>query len=267
VVIVQRQGRYVLCRTFTGDFDDSEIRFAVHDCGQLYLDVSGKLEIDDFGHDVEQMVLADECRECPEFDTCVACYRPTAGSFFHEDEQWISRELSGMSGAVLDVGMGQIPYFASIAPGIESGVIEMRGLDPDPETLKRVQEDGLPLELHQGKIEDFRGMDGVFDHVIALRSLNHFDDVGIAIETMTRCLKPGGRLMMVESIVMPLVRSKEQSGKSHENAPGGFQHYRNWDSSKVLELVEARGLLYVEYHRPISPDTCDQWILKLRRHP
>lgn len=263
VVLVRRDGRFVLCRTRTGSFDEQEIRRVVHDLGQLYLDVSDKPAIDDFATDVRQLVITDECRGCPLFAGCVACYAEATGSFFLEDEDWLRGELSGLSGRVLDVGMGQVPYLVSMEGEVRDGSLEYHGLDPEPGVLEKAGGMGLPLNLHEGLIEDLPGDAGPFDHVIALRSLNHFEDVDRALSRICEVLKTGGRLLIVESVALPMVRSREHSAASHEASAGGFQHYRNWDSERVLERIRGRQPLEVDFHRPIGPDTCDQWILKL----
>lgn len=263
VVLVQRDRRFLLCRTATGSFDDAEIRRVVHDLGQLYLDVSGKPAIDDFADDVRQLVITGECRECPLFDGCVTCYRDAVGSFFLEDEAWLRKELAGLNGRVLDVGMGQVPYLGSIRDEVQDGALEYHGLDPEPGVLEAAGRMGLPLRLHEGLVEDLPENEGPFDHVIALRSLNHFEDVDRALARICTVLKDGGGLLVVESVALPMVRSREHSATSHEASAGGFQHYRNWDSERVLERIRGRLPLDVVFHRPIGPDTCDQWILKL----
>ncbi|HOA13371.1 MAG TPA: class I SAM-dependent methyltransferase [Myxococcota bacterium] len=254
-------GRTVLCRTDTADFDEAEIRHVVHDRGQLYLDVSGKPSIDDFATDVRQLVLARECMRCPDFVQCCCCYLPAETSFFDQDQRWLADMMKSLGGRVLDVGLGNVPYmgFMPIPPDGEH--IEYHGVDPDPDAGKTI----AGVTVHQIGIEDFAGFDGYFDHVLSLRSLNHFLDVGAALESVHRCLKPGGQAVFMESLALPLVRSRHKALTSHQAAAGGFQHLRNWDSSQLLEVVErmnrfGRGFR-VTFHRPIGPDTCDQWIV------
>lgn len=263
VIIVHREERFILCRTGTTSFAEAEIRHVVHDLGQLYLDVSGKPSLDDFANDVVQLVIAPECRACPEFNGCVACYRESPRSFFQEDEVWLRRELSRLTGVVLDVGMGQVPYLDAISDRIESGAIEYHGLDPDPRVLEAAKRP--ELHLHPGTIEEFAPDAGAFDHIVALRSLNHFVDVDRALERICHGLAEGGSVLIVESVALPMVRSRKHSEWCHEESSGGFQHYRNWDSNLVLDRMEGQFPLDIEIHRPIGPDTCDQWILKLRR--
>jgi len=253
-------GRTVLCRTDTDDFDESGIRLVVHDRGQLYLDVSGKPSIDDFATDVRQLVIASECRRCPDLSQCCCCYVPAAGSFFDADERWLAGLMRSLRGSVLDVGLGNVPYLRFAGSTID----EYHGVDPDPEAGLAASSS---LILHNVPIESFSGFDGHFDTVLSMRSLNHFMDVGAALASIHRCLKPGGRAVIVESLALPLVRTRRQADDCHVRQAGGFQHLRNWDSMQLLELVaESFGDRFaVTFHRPIGLDTCDQWIVILTR--
>ncbi len=262
VVLVDRGGRVVLCRTRTADFEDAEIRFVVHDLGQLYLDVSGKPQVDDFARDVRQLVIADECRACPDVPACVACYREAPRSFFADDEAWLRDHLRSLAGRVLDVGIGRGPYLDAVRDRLASGVLVLHGLDPDPAVADAL--DGV--RLLRGTVEAFCPPDSEpYDHVVAIRSLHHVADLDRAVATMTDLVRPGGTLLLVESVALPLVRSRRQAEWSHARATGGFQHVRNWDSRRMLAFLGDRFPLRPAIHRPISPDTCDQWILVFER--
>ncbi|MBP7126946.1 methyltransferase domain-containing protein [Myxococcota bacterium] len=262
VVVVRVDDRSVLCRTDTGDFSEEEIREVVHHCGQLYLDVSSKASIDDFGRDLRQVVLAAACRACPRLATCCACYVPAEGSFFHEDERWLTDWIRGRRGRLLDVGMGSVPYRSALEEAQAGGRLEYLGLDPDPAVADRAAEAGLPV--HPGTIESFDARRGPFESVMAIRSLNHFEDVSRAFQVMWDSLAPGGDLLVVESLPLPLVRSRRKASRSHQEAQGGWQHRRNLSSHQVLEIAR-RWPFEVVRHRPVGPDTCDQWFLWMRR--
>ena len=258
-------GRRLLCRTRTTDFDDASIRYVVHDLGQLYLDVSGKPSIDDFAADVVQAAVTPECRACGEQQTCVLCYRPLEHQPFLDDQQWVRDWIRGLEGRVLDVGMGKLPYIDELADRLLAGTVEYWGLDPDERAIEAARSRGLPIEVLPGRVEDLPGDGEPFDAVLAIRSLNHFDDPDAAMARMTARLRDGGRLLLVESAPLPLVRGPAHSSFSHEVSDGGFQHLRNWDSWTLLSAVRGRLPLAVRYHRPIGRDTCDQWILVIEK--
>ena len=265
VVIVGWEGEYLLCRTRTRDFDDREIRGAVHGCGQLYLDRTGKTDVEDL-REVEQLVLSAECRSCPELPSCVGAYVPEHGrSRFEEDEAFVREKLLALSGRVLDVGMGHLPYLDILDGALRSGRVEYHGVDPDAAAVARAQATGLPLSVQAVGIEAFAAAPASFDHALAIRSAHHFADLDRALGVLCAALKPGGRILLVESLPLPLVRSAADSRKSQHESRGGFQHYRNWDSYRFLEHVLGRYPLEPVFHRPVSRDTCDQWILELAR--
>ena len=263
-VVVAADARFVLCRTDTGDFDDGEIRHVVHARGQLYLDVSGKPAIDDFGREVRQVVIAPACLSCPDLASCCACYVPAPASFFHQDEARVHGWLAARRGRVLDVGMGWVPYLDAMEASVRDGRVEYHGLDPDPGVIAAAGASYLPLRLHAGTIEEYGGDGGPFDAVVALRSLNHFADVGLALDVIAACLRPGGEALLVESLPLPLVRSRRHAARCHDEAAGRYEHLRNWDSAQVVALLSSRPFAVLE-ERPVARDTCDQWILRLRR--
>lgn len=261
VVLVERRGRIVLCRTRTTDFEESEIRTVVHDLGQLYLDVSMDPQVMDFANDLRQLVIAGECRNCRDFGACVLAYREAQRPFFAEDEAWLRERLRGLQGRVLDVGIGRGPYLEAMLDGLGSNALVLHGLDPEPGVNE------VPgVSVFRTTIEHFRPPESEpYDHVIAIRSLHHISDLEKAFGAMVTLTRPGGTLLLMESVALPLVRSVRKSAYSHAHATGGFQHLRNWDSHRMLSFLEGRYPLRTLFHRPISPDTCDQWILVLER--
>ena len=102
-----------------------------------------------------------------------------------------------------------------------------------------------------------------FDWVIAIRSLNHFQDVERALSVMFDAARDGATMLLIESLPLPLVRGRRHARLSHELAPRGFEHYRNWGSEDFLEFAGSRYAFEVLYHRPVGRDTCDQWLLVL----
>jgi SAM-dependent methyltransferase len=265
-LIAEIDGAHVLCGTRTTDFGDAEIRSTAHRRGQLYLDGSQESGLTDLGA-VEQLVLSAECRACPDLPTCVGAYGPrnSGRSYYEDDEAWLRQRLSELRGRVLDVGMGQLPYLEALAGPIRDGTLEYHGVDPEPAAIAHGRAAGLPLTLHEVGVEDLEAPPASFDHVVAIRSLHHLPDLERALGVLVRVLRPGGRLLVVESVPLPLLRSRRHSRRSQVEARGGFQHYRNWGSEEVLDFVRGRLPLRTVLHRPVGRDTCDQWILELER--
>lgn len=263
VVIVRVGGRYIMCRTDTASFSEAEIRDFVHACGQLYMDVSRRAAITDFENDLRQLTISSKCRSCDYLESCCACYEPAAEQFFIKDERWLRERIASARGSVLDVGIGELPYIDAIEELIRAGTVEYNGLDTDIRALEVIRGKGLPIQLFHCGIETFSSSKR-YDMIVAIRSLNHFDDADMALARMSSYLAPGGRLLLVESLPLPLVRSRQHAELCHTVAFGGYQHKRNWSSHRVIEAVANLPLRLV-FHRPVGRDTCNQWILELER--
>lgn len=260
-LVAKVDNRYILCVTKTNDFQNTEIRHVVHECGQLYLDRSGKTQIDDFSKDVRQLTLDEVCRSCQRVEGCSAVYTPAHTDHFSEDEMWLHDRIGRLRGVVLDIGSGHLPYFRAIEANVRAGSVILHALDPDPPPIEKSR----PLTMHLAAVENAQLNESGFDCCLAIRSLNHFPDIHRALENMTIWLRPGGTLILVESLPLPLLRPRKASLRSQTNATGGFQHYRNWDSYDVLRFISDRFPFRVSYHRPIGRDTTNQWILELVR--
>ena len=102
-----------------------------------------------------------------------------------------------------------------------------------------------------------------YDHVLVLRSYNHFHDPERALGAIVRALRPGGTLTVVDNVAFGLVRSRAQAARA-ESGPAQFEHYRNDEAGRPEELARRCGLLPVE-RRDVGPATSNQWLLRLRR--
>lgn len=143
--------------------------------------------------------------------------------------------------------------------------MEYVGLDPDEKAVESVARMGRGARGLQARVEEVCLESESFDWVVAIRSLNHFQDLDKALENMLGALRDGGRVLAVESLALPLVRSRSHQRLCHENADGGFQHFRNWGSEEFIRWVERRFACEVLVHRPVGRDTCDQWFVVLKK--
>jgi len=258
VIVKNDRQQFILCMTKTTDFSDTEIRYVVHDKGQLYLDRSKKLQIEDLGQDTVQLIVSFECRKCDAFATCCLVYEKTKISFFELDEAWVHGWLGQVRGKVLDVGTGSGYYYKPLSDLIKRGVISIEVIEPEEKYWTRLEEMGLKL-IGQ-KLESASIGRASYDYVLAIRSINHIQDLGAGLSKMVEALKPGGTMLLIESLPLPLVRSKSASQECHEKATGGFQHFHNIGLQEVLNLLGKERITPI-FTRDISLDTCDQWIL------
>ncbi len=102
------------------------------------------------------------------------------------------------------------------------------------------------------------GVTGTYDHVLLLRSWNHLVRLEDAVDTLTRLLKPAGRLLIVENLrfgyhVPPEVPSEEG---------GCYEHHRNHDLARAEALLVSRGFRAL-HREPVEQGSENQWLLEL----
>jgi SAM-dependent methyltransferase len=121
--------------------------------------------------------------------------------------------------AVLDIGCGSgvDAIFTAMITGPSGKVV---GIDLTPEMLKRAKENLSLTELKNITFEE-AGADNLpfadqnFDVVISNGALNLVPDKSMALSEVFRVLKPGGRLMLADQILIgELPKEKKQIIKS-----------------------------------------------------
>ena len=263
-VVLVDAGGASLYGTPTADFTDAEITRAKDELGQLYLDVSEGAAFDDFAKSLRRLRAHPECPGCPDRLSCCGAVVIDEAQPFLREERWLREEISRMRGRVLDVGCGEQPYRNEVAALIAAGHIEYHGLDPDAAALDAIRKSGMGGTLHLGGVEGFEWEAGYFDHVLALRSLNHFLDMERAFAVIGRLMRVDADLVLCDSPPFAMLRTPHQVRHADTHAPVGHEHYRNWTSQQVVEFLK-RFPFRVDVHRPIDTETSNQWILKLMR--
>ena len=162
------------------------------------------------------------------------------------------------------MGCGEQPYREQIAALVAAGRCQYHGLDPDREALDTLAGSGLDATLHHGRVEDFTGHDGAYRWVLALRTLNHLQDLERGLEVITAALRPGGRLLLSDMTVYGLLRTHDQVLEADTRGGHRQQHFRNWDSDRVLALCRRHPLELLEHH-PVTRETSNEWFLLLER--
>lgn len=263
-LLLERDDAVALYRSPTADFTDEGIRRARDDLEQVYLDVNPTAALTDFTDGVRRVRLHPECRGCADRPRCATARVVDPAPPFAREERWLRMEVSRLRGRVLDVGCGEQPYRDEIARGIAEKRIEYHGLDPDAAALERFRTAGVGGTLHLGTIEEFDGEAGWFDYVLAFRSLNHFRDIERAFSVIQRVMRPQGLLYLCDSVVFAMLRTREQVAYADAHAAVGHEHFRNWSSHQVVKLLE-RFRFRLDVHRPVGPQTSNQWLLKFMR--
>jgi len=265
-LLLQLEQRAGLYRTPTRDFSNAVIRRVVEGTEQLYLDTCPGAALGELARHVLRVRMHPGCLGCDFRSRCCGAVVVQPGDPFEPQERWLKAQLQTMRGKVLDVGCGEQPYREQIAALAEFDQVDYHGLDPDRRALDAVAGSGLIGTLHHGRIEDFSGQVGTFHWVLALRTLNHVEDLERALEVICAALRPGGRLLLSDMTVYGLLRTPDQVAAADARGRGDQQHFRNWDSQEVLLACRRHPLNLLE-HQPVTRETSNEWFLLLERRP
>ncbi|MCB9572031.1 MAG: radical SAM protein [Kofleriaceae bacterium] len=249
-------------RADTRDFSDDELAAIKHDAGQVYLDVSTKPAPDDFATDLVKLARSPRCAPCPERAGCTGLFEPVADEVFTRDDAIVRGWLAGLRGDVLDVGCGGGGrYDALLGDLAAAGTIRYVGVEPDPGHAAAIRAARPWAEIRAVALEDLDG-DGRYDHVLALRSWNHFADGAAALARLVALARPGGVVTIVDNVAFGLVRTRGQSARA-EAGPARFEHHRNDGLGDVDRLAVAAGLTRLDHH-DVGPATSNQWAVRYR---
>ena len=264
-LLLEQGGEVSLYSTPTMDFTAEQVRQVKEETEQLYLDVSGSAALGELARQVRRLKVHAACAGCPQRPACCGAVSVRPGDPFAGEEAWIRLRLESLAGEVLDVGCGEQPYRELMGQKIRAGRVRYLGLDPDERALDRLRERGFPGKLEVGRVEALAGKEGAFDHVLALRTVNHVQDLPRALAVMSRALRPGGELLLSDMTVYGLLRTAGQVELA--DAQGhGQEHHHNLHGTEVLRLLADLPLELLE-HRPVTRETSNEWFLWLRRLP
>jgi SAM-dependent methyltransferase len=263
-VFLRFRDRMRLFETRTTDFTVPEIQ-RIRALGQLYMDVSAKHAPDDFSRDLRKLALASECEVCPELSRCAGCLTALSADVFQKDEAHVLRRLRELDGDVLDVGAGQAPYAAALAPGVERGHTRYVAVDPDAGRLELLRQRFPWADTRVGTIEDLVHDERRFRHVLFLRSYNHLDEPARALLAARELLEPGGKLLVADDVAFGLVRSLEQARRAESSEAVAFEHHRNDGAEEAhAEITRIGGFSLVE-RRDASQIASNLWLLWYRK--
>ncbi len=170
---------------------------------------------------------------------------------------------SPSGGRVLDVGTGAGHMAYTFAPLVD----EVVAFDLTPEMLRVVEREagsrGLGnISTVEGDAEAMPFGDGEFDGVTCRVAAHHFVDVPAFVGEVSRVLRAGGWLLLVDTI------SPEDDGAALEvNAVEAIRdpsHVRNWKVSEWVEVIGANGMevRHEETHRKTLD--LEDWMERMR---
>jgi SAM-dependent methyltransferase len=259
-----------LFRTDSRDFSDEELLATKEREGQLYLDVSSKLAPDDFAKDLRKLTISAECSACEQRPKCTGCWEPVRGDVFTRDDAEVRSIVAGLSGRVLDLGGGEAGYLGALAGRAEAGSIDYVCVDPDEAALAVLASRYPFARFIPGRAEDVGAELGEFDHVLVLRSYNHFADPGAVLAGALARLRVGGTLTIADNVAFGLVRSAAHAARAESATGNRFEHHRNDGAAEAARVVEKlltaprndHRSLRLLLRRDIGPQTSNQWLLR-----
>ena len=98
--------------------------------------------------------------------------------------------------SVIDIACGGGYFFKQLKPLLASQA-KIVGIDISPEALKIAKRECPEAEYHLSEAEKLPFGDNTFDAITCLGSLEHFLDIGKAVEEMKRILKPQGLILIL----------------------------------------------------------------------
>jgi ubiquinone/menaquinone biosynthesis C-methylase UbiE len=154
---------------------------------------------------------------------------------------------------VLDLGTGTAHTALAFAPLVADVV----GLDLTQEMLdaggRLAMERGVKnLDLQLGNAEAIPFEDESFDLVVARQCPHHFADVALAIREAARVLRPGGRLLILDSISLP--NPKLDTFMNAVEILRDPSHVRNYSLAEWKNFFEDAG---------IDVQAQQDWLLRL----
>ena len=251
--------RMRLFETATRDFAEDELYAIKYGTGQIYLDVSRKVCVDDFARDLKRLVPVEECRRCSELEKCAGAYQISRELDFSAEEEALRRVLGTLRGTVVDLGCGHAPYADWLAPAAEGGQLQYVGIEPDTAVRQRLAERRPWAKL-------FRSLDqapSFIDHAMLLRSINHLPDPKAVVADLVARLAAGGTLLIVDNVAFGVVRTLEQALRA-ETSPAQFEHVNNASAQDIQRLLTDLPLELKEQHA-VTPETSNQWMLRYER--
>jgi ubiquinone/menaquinone biosynthesis C-methylase UbiE len=151
---------------------------------------------------------------------------------FGDSRQWACSQASG---DVLEVAVGTGLNLAAYPPDVR-----LTGIDLSDEMLEiartRARDLGRDVELRQGDAHHLPFPDATFDTVVCTFGLCAIPDIDAALDEMTRVLRPGGKLILVDHVASS---SRIARGVQHVlevvTVPMASEHFLRRPLTKVRE--------------------------------
>lgn len=186
-------------------------------------------------------MLKHEALIAQQFGATAEAYLSSAVHAEGEDLQLLAARIAASPGAVvLDLGCGAGHASYAVAPHAASVV----ACDPTPEMLEVVKRAGrgrgcenITTTLASAEALPFGSAS--FDWIVSRFSAHHWSDVPSALRQMRRVLKPGGRVLLIDTVgeESPLLDTYLQSVELLRDT----SHIRNYSPREWLNMFREAG--------------------------
>jgi len=224
---------------------------------QLYLNVSGMSRNLDFRTAFRRLAMRVECAECSRRAFCSGLFEVVEGNAFAGIEKKELEWLSSIKGSVLDIGCGT-PLFPDVLRNkISAGEMSYLGVDKSPGCSPE-------LKISAVDFEDFLWDGPPFDHIMMLRSYNHFKDPRSVVDKAADMLRNGGLFHIFDNCLFGSLKKNVVDNPTNIDRPP-HQHYRNHGSDEAAALVMKNGCFEILERIPVGPQEANQWFLTLKK--
>lgn len=210
------------------------------------------------------MPLEHDVLVAQQFGSTAEAYLTSAAHAGGEDLRLLAERVATKPDArVIDVGCGAGHASFAVAPSAS----EVVAYDLTAEMLDIVRrtaaERGLAnVTTAQGFAEELPFAGGHFDWAISRTSAHHWHNVPAALKEMRRVLKPGGRVLMIDTAgpEKPLLDTYLEAVELLRDP----SHVRNYNRREWMAMFEAAGFIAsVEGQWPLALDF-EAWITRMR---
>lgn len=158
-----------------------------------------------------------------------------------ELEKLVERAAPNPTDRLLDIGAGAGHTAIAFAPAVRQVI----AYDLTPQMLEEVERNAAArgitnLETRLGAAEALPYPDASFELVSCRLTTHHFADLALALSEMARVLKPGGRLIIMDTTVPEDPELDRQINEIEVLRDPS--HVRNYPASEWQSLVERVGL-------------------------
>lgn len=154
----------------------------------------------------------------------------------------------GPGGRIVDIGAGD-GFHLRLLRDQGDPTWKLEAIEPDPGAAQAIT--GAGFTVHQGLIEETSLPESTFDFAVMIMTIEHLEDPASALESVSRILKPGGRL----GIVTDNIRAPDAAfGRTRHW--GGYhfpRHFNLFSRRSLTGLAKQSGFVVERIETMVSP--------------